>query len=282
MTAWAASSSVELVPAIPQGLWRWPAVVNFAAGGLGAGLYLGAALAAGFGPSPAVEVASWLGPALVGLGFAAVAAESGRPLRGLRVLSRVGTSWMSRELWLGAAFVVLALGEAAWDTGYRRALAALAAAGLVLAQGLILRAVAIMPVVFLTSALVAGGGLLLLLAVGRAPVGPPLLGLAQVCLTLHLGVWCTYGRWSEDPAFVAGVQSLRRDRGALVHVGLGYLVPSLGLGLALALPAAALPMVVVAGGAMVLSQGYAKAALILTAGQVRPITLPLRPRGRPS
>jgi hypothetical protein len=35
-------------------------------------------------------------------GFAAVAGEAGRPLRGPRVLWKVRTSWMSRELWIGA------------------------------------------------------------------------------------------------------------------------------------------------------------------------------------
>ncbi len=34
-----------LLPPVTQRLWGWPAVVNFAAGGLGAGLYLVAAVA---------------------------------------------------------------------------------------------------------------------------------------------------------------------------------------------------------------------------------------------
>jgi len=129
-----------LLPPVTQRLWGWPAVVNFAAGGLGAGLYLAAALAAGFAASPALRIAAWLGPALVLAGFVAVATEAGRPLRGPRVLARARTSWMSRELWLGGAFVVLAAPE--W-TGLAgpgsRAAAALAAAALALAQGWILR-----------------------------------------------------------------------------------------------------------------------------------------------
>src|SRR6266496_1975910 len=55
---------VELIPSRRQALWGWPAVLNFVLGGLGAGLYVTAVVAAGFGRSPAVTVASWLGPTL--------------------------------------------------------------------------------------------------------------------------------------------------------------------------------------------------------------------------
>ena len=41
----------------------------------------------------------------------AAAAEAGRPLRGPRVLARLATSWMSRELLAGAAFAVLGAAE---------------------------------------------------------------------------------------------------------------------------------------------------------------------------
>mgnify|MGYP003584851341 CR=1 FL=1 len=38
---------LEMLPARPQTLWGWPAVVNFVLGGLGAGWYIVAVLAAG-------------------------------------------------------------------------------------------------------------------------------------------------------------------------------------------------------------------------------------------
>ena len=98
---------VELIPAQRQRLWGWQAVANFTVGGIGAGLYGMAVLVAGFERTPAVALASWLAPLLVLAGFAAVAGEAGRPLRGPRVLWKVRTSWMSRELWIGGAFVLL-------------------------------------------------------------------------------------------------------------------------------------------------------------------------------
>ena len=58
-------AAVELIPATRQRVWRVPAVLNFTLGGLGAGFYAAATAAAGFGSSPAVALAAWLGPALV-------------------------------------------------------------------------------------------------------------------------------------------------------------------------------------------------------------------------
>src|SRR5512132_3518267 len=98
---------VELIAAQRQALWGWPAVANFALGGTGAALYAFASLASSFERSPAVALVSWLAPLLVLAGLAAVASETGRPFRGPRVLRQVRTSWMSRELWLGAIFVLL-------------------------------------------------------------------------------------------------------------------------------------------------------------------------------
>src|ERR1700693_4417217 len=97
----------ELIPAQRQRLWGWQAVANFTLGGVGAGLYGTAVIVAGLERTAAVVLASWLAPLLVLAGFAAVAGEAGRPLRGPRVLWKVRTSWMSRELWIGGVFVVL-------------------------------------------------------------------------------------------------------------------------------------------------------------------------------
>lgn len=277
-----ASRPLELIPPVRQALWGWPAVVNFVAGGMGAGLYVAAALAAGFGPSPALATAAWLGPALVLAGFAAVATEAGRPLRGPRVLLRARTSWMSRELWLGGAFALaapaaLALGQPVIPV----AAAAVAAGALALAQGQILRhargvatwAVPTMPVVFLSSALVSGTGLLLLLAAGQGPLPARLLGQALAILALHLAVWWMYLGGSRDPAFLRGVQPLSGAAGTLAVIGAGYLLPSLLTALAIAVPAGSTLLAVPGALLMMAGQAYAKAVLVLRAGLLRPITL---------
>jgi len=128
---------VELMPANRQILWGWQAVVNFTLGGVGAGLYATAVLAAGFERTPAVALASWLAPLLVLAGFAAVAGEAGRPLRGPRVLWKVRTSWMSRELWIGGAFVLLVAADIAFPLRLHRVQALVAAVLLALTGGAI-------------------------------------------------------------------------------------------------------------------------------------------------
>jgi formate-dependent nitrite reductase membrane component NrfD len=281
-----------LIPPRAQTLWRAPAVVNFFLGGLGAGLYLAAFLAAGFGPTPALAVASWLGPLLVAAGFVAVALEAGRPLRGVRLLARLGTSWMSRELVLGGAFMAFALAGLAAPWLPLRLLAAAAAIGLAAAQGLLLRQargvpawnVAIMPVVFLLSALLSGAGLLLLLeiAAGRTP-GPVWLGVTLPLIAVAMVVWLGYLWWSDDQVFVAATAALRHGRVSVDIVALGYVAPFVASALALAMPEHAAVLVGVAAALLMGGQARAKWALLRKAGDLRPITLPnLTLRGRTS
>ncbi|MBI1737324.1 MAG: polysulfide reductase NrfD [Candidatus Rokubacteria bacterium] len=281
-----------LIPSRPQTLWRAPAVANFFLGGLGAGLYVAALVAAGFRGSPVLALASWLGPALVAAGFVAVALEAGRPFRGLRVLARAGTSWMSRELVVGGAFMAFAVADLVAPAPTLRALAAMAAIGLAVAQGVLLRHargvpawnVAIMPVVFLLSALSSGAGLLLLLEVlaGRTP-GPVSLGVTLPLLAVAMVVWLGYLTWSDDAAFLAATTALRQGALSIDIVVLGYVGPFVTGALALALTEYAALLIAVAAALMIAGQARAKWALIRRAGDLRPITLPnLTLRGRPS
>jgi formate-dependent nitrite reductase membrane component NrfD len=273
---------VELIPARRQALWGWPAVLNFALGGLGAGLYAVAVLAAGFGRSPAVTAAAWLGPLLVLAGFVAVATEAGRPFRGPRVLTRLGTSWMSRELWIGGAFVLFAVIDLAFPLRLHRALAVLAALALTIAQGFIVRRargvtawdVSLMPVLFLLSALISGAGLYLVIEVvsGRRPAGTQLAGVL-VLLAAGLAAWSRYLRWSGAPAFAEAIAPLARGRAAWLIAGGGFAAPLALSALAVVLPTLARPVLLMAGALMAGGQCYAKARLILAAGQFRPITL---------
>jgi formate-dependent nitrite reductase membrane component NrfD len=272
---------VELIPAQRQVLWGWPAVLNFALGGLGAGLYAVAVAAAGFSRSPAVITASWIGPLLVLAGFAAVAMEAGRPFRGPRVLTRARTSWMSRELWIGGAFALLAAADLAFPLPLYRVLAVLAAVLLALAQGFIVRRargitawdVSLMPLLFLLSALISGSGLYLLIEVieGRRPGA--LLVAVLALLAAGLAAWMRYVRWSSGPAFMRAVEPLARGRASRLIIGGGYVAPFMLVALGLGLPPLAAPALAVAGALTVGAQFYAKALLILSAGQFRPVTL---------
>jgi DMSO reductase anchor subunit len=282
---------IDLLPSRPQAFWGWPAVLNFFLGGLGAGFYVVTVLAEGPGGRSAVmTLAAWLAPACVLAGFAAVAAEAGRPLRGPRVLLRVGTSWMSRELWLGGAFVALVLADGLRPLGPLRAGAAVAALVLAIAQGFIVRGargipawnVPVMPTIFGLSALVSGGGLYLVVAVSVRRV-PSVPALAAVLMLLIGGVWMwvRYLTWSSEAAFTEAVAPLTRGREARLVVGAGLMAPLLLTAGAAAWPAVAAPALALAGILMVLGQLHAKARLVLTAGRLRPVTLAgLRIKGR--
>ena len=282
---------IDLLPSRPQTFWGWPAVLNFFLAGLGAGFFVVTVLAEGpDGRSAVMTLATWLAPACVLVGFAVVAAEAGRPLRGPRVLLRVGTSWMSRELWLGGAFVALDLADGLRPLGPLRAGAAVAALVLAIAQGFIVRGargipawnVPVMPTLFGLSALVSGGGLYLVVAVSVRRV-PSVPALAAVLMLLIGGVWMwvRYLTWSSEAAFAEAVAPLTRGREARLVVGAGLMAPLLLPAGAAAWPAAAAPALALAGILMVLGQLHAKARLVLTAGRLRPVTLAgLRIKGR--
>jgi DMSO reductase anchor subunit len=273
---------MEMIPAQRQALWGWPAVANFALGGLGAGWYVVAVLAAGLERSPGVTVASWAAPALVLAGFAAVAGEAGRPLRGPRVLTRLRTSWMSRELLAGLAFVLLVAADLAFPLRLHRAQAALAAVLLALAQGFIVRRargvtawdVPIMPLLFLLSALLSGAGAYLVIeGVAGRPAILAAVGAVLGLIVVAFVAWGRYLEWTSEDAYRRAVAPLQESRSALVIDGAGYGLP-LMLGLAaLAAPAVAGPLLALAGALLIAGQVYAKARLILAAGQLRPITL---------
>jgi hypothetical protein len=76
-----------------------------------------------------------------------------------------------------------------------------------------------------------------------------------------------------DAAFVAPTRVLRDRAALLVSVGGGHVVPFLLTTLALALPDLAEPALAVAALLMIDGQIRMKAELILTAGQLRPITI---------
>jgi DMSO reductase anchor subunit len=268
------ANPVDLMQGVRQTLWGKLAVANFVLGGLGAGVYLIAAVASGLGPSPDLTLATLVGPALVLAGFVAVGLEAGSPLRGLRVLRRVATSWMSRELWLGAAFVLFAVGDFVHPALAVRLMAVVAALGLSLAQGSILRAalavpnwsVALMPLVFAASALVSGSGLITLIDVARGQPPGQVQSIATVGLLLVGAlVWQKYGR------LVRFAPTPREGWGVVAILAVGYVAPIVLELFALAQTNLEMPAAALAGVLMVGGQIQAKALLILSAGEVRPI-----------
>jgi DMSO reductase anchor subunit len=273
-----------LLPARPQVLWKLPAVANFTLGGVGAGLYVIAVMVDGFGASPSARLAAWLGPALVAIGFAAVATEAGRPLRGMFVLRRVRTSWMSREMWLGNAFIALAVLDLVVPATPLRLLAAVAATGFAVAQGYILRAargvtawnVSLMPAVFVASAALSGSGSYVLLQTLTGQPAASTLGIALPLLPVGLIVWLRYLDGGNGAAFTAAIAPLRSGRAGRAVLALGYVLPLLGWLAAVAAPAEPATLPVVVSAAMIVAgQAVAKWLLLRKVAVLRPITFAL-------
>jgi hypothetical protein len=196
---------------------------------------------------------------------------------------------MSRELWLGGAFAVLAAGSLLVEDRRLRVLAAGAAVALALAQGQILRqarAVAVwaippVPAVFLTSALVSGAGLLTALEAWSGRPVDRLLGGGLALLIAHGWAWSLLVTWSRDEPFRRSARPLREGLGLAVAVA-GSGLPWLLGALAVAKPPWGPALAAAAGLLMVAGQAGAKGLLIRQAGQLRPIELALPPLPRRS
>lgn len=260
-----------LLPARKQTVWGWPAVANFTLGGAGAGLYLLGlllqALRGGAMPA-AVQVGA---PALAAAGLLTLAAEAGRPLRGLGLLRHLRRSWMSREALAAAVFIPLAA------LGWRLALpllqagAAVAAAAFLVSQGLMVyRArgvtawnVPTMPWLFAASGLASGWGLLALLAAaGALAPGRDLTWLGLAAGALSLAAWLLYLAPAEAE-FRHATRTLRR-----APCWLPYPLAALALALPGAAPLAA------AGVLLLAAAACHKSGIILAAGYLRAIRFP--------
>ena len=283
-----------------QHTWHGLAVANFLCGPTGVGLYLVAVLTGWLsGPSaplldlanPLASLAGWspdafaprqwaglLGPALVALGLLSVAAEAGRPFRGVNVFRNLRRSWMSRESGFAMLFMALAvLDTLLWESPPVQAVAALAGLGLVLAQGLILSkakgvpawSVPIMPLYFITSALAFGYGALLVLVSLHADLGLQVWTWAALGIALAAVDLLVWRRYLATPprtdTFRHSVALLKQPPWRLGIEGVGHALPAGLLAAAALLPAIALPLLAAAGLCLLAGGALARIALILKA-----------------
>ncbi len=279
-----------LIPSSRQALWGKPAVANFFLGGAGAGAYATAAVLSGFERTPLLRTTSALGPLLVMAGLLAVAFEAGRPFRALYLLRRLRSSWMSRELLFGSAFLVMALLEFVRPLTVHRITASVAAVLFMLAQGFIpARAkgiaawrVPVLPALFVASGLVSGAGLLgVLQPIAGSEAVKLDLAIAGLILASAL-LWGTYLLWPGGAAFRSATAALRDDNALLGIFVAGHFLPLLFLVAGLKAEAIAQYGVAAGGVGILAGQLHGKAWLILRAGALRPITIPSRQRSAAS
>ena len=239
---------MELVQPKRQHAWAWPVVANFTLGGMAAGFYLLNVLVETFqGNMPdryQTVVFKLLPPLLVGLGFICLTIEAGRPMRGIFLLNNLRSSWMSREMVIGAVFILSAVLDTLFPHAIIEISALCSAAGLIISHGFIFyRAVAVrtwneplIPVHFFTSALSMGFGLLLLLGVcSNDTLGMYAIVTGMICVLINQVIWLMYLRVDRVSSFHTEEAS-----GSPVYLTMGikHLLPILLLLPLLLIPAA--------------------------------------------
>lgn len=282
---------LQLKKPVKQYAWGRPAAVNFIMGGAGAGVYLFSFFQA-FMRSGSAFVSESLpfgliSPLLIIIGFLCLAIEAGRPLRGCFVFRHPRQSWISRETLACCIFIPSALLDYVLPHPAIRLLAVAAALALLISQGFIVyraRAVTawnvpIIPILFLTSSLASGYGLLLLLiALGGLYPDQSMSIIGLIFTGTNLVMWFVYLFWSRSPHFFSATQTLRRSHALILTVGLGHIVPLLLL-LLLLLPQGfiiepSMPFIAAMSGTLLFIGGAGqKAGIIISTGYFRGIEL---------
>jgi formate-dependent nitrite reductase membrane component NrfD len=285
--------NLMILPSERQETWTWPAVAMFTLVGMGAGLYLSSALLnllsgdlrlfgavpISYGPAACLTVI---------LGFLFVMGEAGRPLRGHYVLSNVKQSWMSREILFLSIFILTVFIDYIVLSVVIRVFSLVAAFMLILCQGFIIygsRGItawnkAFIPLLFLSSGLSSGYGLLFLIPDVYSLVHwrvSALTGSILLALSLVISLIYLYG--SRNDAFRIATESLRNPFSLVVNMGLGGVLPLFLLLFLLNSPEKSNIglmkeiIVLIAGITMVFGGISQKASIIMGAGFTRGIFL---------
>lgn len=233
-------TALQLKKPVKQKDWGWPAAANFIIGGTGAGLFLLSFFQAFMRVSSTSgsESLPWglIPPLMISIGFLFLGVEAGRPLRGCFVFRHPRQSWISRETYACCIFIPAALLDYLLPHPSIRLLAVAAALGLLISQGFIVyraRAVTawnvpIIPILFLTSSLASGYGLLLLLtALGGFYPDQSMSIIGLIITGLNLTIWFVYLFWSKSTHFLSATQTLRGSHALILTVGLGHIIPLL-------------------------------------------------------
>ena len=290
---------VALAP-MPQTVWGGLAVVNFTCGGAGAGAVLGILAAALLAPvsGRTIRAVEILGLLLAGAGLAAVGAEAGRPLRGIKVFRHLRRSWMSREALAAAVFGALIGLDVVAPGPWQRGVGAAAAFAFMVSQGFLLFAARgvpawvtwEIPLLFVTAGLTKGLGLVLVALAVLDGVDAMTAAAEMATAVVLLGhlAWIVYsGSREGTPAKQEALAGLRTRWVAAGIVGLGHVVPLVTLVVILGsggprpgtpgwAAAALAGLCMVAGGAIL------KWAVVARAGLLHPLGVDvLRSIGRP-
>ncbi len=218
-----------------QTQWDWRAAGNFVCGGAGAGLIVLGVVSGAQGLARVTLLLAGL--ALVGAGLLCVWLEIGRPLRALHVFFNPRTSWMTREAFVAALLMPVALATALGLVEFR-SLAAVLALGFVYCQARIVqgakgipawREPLVVPLLVLTG-LAEGAGLLLLLQPAHASSQPLLLGFIGALVLGRALLWPVYRQRLAASAAPRALAALDAAGNWMQHTG--SIIPLLLIALA--------------------------------------------------
>jgi DMSO reductase anchor subunit len=228
-----------LLPAVRLQVWHWPAVINFTLSGAAGGFYL---LNLFFGKmavkleSPIqVAIYNLTAPLLVCLGFLMVAFEAGSPFKGIYLLNKLKTSWMSREVISGLLFICFAFSGLIFSHPVIKTLAGAAVIGLLFSQGfLVYRCCAvtawnkpIIPVLFFVSGACLGFSLIMAWAsITQSQINILLLWTGFILVCLDAAIWIVYLRKNMNQALLEGIRPLYLYLPLKVSIGLAYVLPA--------------------------------------------------------
>jgi formate-dependent nitrite reductase membrane component NrfD len=213
----------------------------FTLAGIGAGLYLSSSLLTilidGITSFLSMPISYGLLACLITiLGFPFVLIEAGRPLRGGLVLLNFQHSWISREIIALAAFLLPAFIDNFLPFWPLRVLSFVGAFTLILCQGFIVYNsrgvtawnVPIIPILFISSGLSSGCGILLL-SIRSSLDWQISISMALFLVGLNLIVWAFYLYRKGGTDFRISTRKLRHPITLFINMGLGQFFPFLFL-----------------------------------------------------
>lgn len=282
---------LQLKKPVEQKTWGWPAAVNFIIGGTGGGVYLFSFFQAfmWFGSASFFKSLPFglISPLLISIGFLCLGIETGRPLRGCYLFRNPQKSWISRETFAFCIFIPASLCDYFFPYPIFKLLAITAALGFLVSQGFIVyraRAITawnmpIIPLVFLSSALVSGYGLSLILTVTDAKGSDQtMLFFGLISLFFNLLIWLVYLWQSSSTDIYSTTKKLRQLFSLTLTIGVGQIIPFFLLLFLLLQKRTIDPvflslMIVLCGILLLIGNFSQKIGIIISAGYFRAIKL---------
>ena len=224
-----------------QPFWDFRAAMNFILGGMGSALAFLAMLNQVFWglPETALQYIFIAAGIFMAVGLTFVWMEIGRKLRFLHVFYRPHSSWMTREAYVVGLYYMAVFAGLIWPQPWLYVLAGILAIGFLYCQARILYAAKgipawrapLIPWMIFSSGLLEGTGLYMLshvLAPASVPFTKPMYSLAVPLVIITGCLWIGYRMTAKR----VGIPPLARrvlNRVSPFVVGIGYIVPLLGL-----------------------------------------------------